>query len=112
MTRLLFPKSAQTGLSISIQKRVPILIAMNFILILYFILASLTRYLADPEESRLFFITINASLSLFLVSQVLVKVKRFTAASIVSTLAMLLNTVWLCTHPFSVVCRVNSAQPS
>jgi hypothetical protein len=30
----------------------------------------------------------------------------------VSTLAMLLNTVWLCTHPFSVVCRVNSAQPS
>ena len=95
MMRLLFPLSAQTGLSISIRKRVPILIAMNFVLILYFILASLTRYLANPEESRVFFITVNASLSLFLVSQGLVKARHYTAASMISTLAMLLNTVWL-----------------
>ena len=95
MTRLLFPQSAQTGLLISIRKRVPILITMNFFLIIYFILASLTRYLANPEESRVFFITVNASLSLFLVSLGLVRARRYTAASMLSTLAMLFNTVLL-----------------
>ena len=95
MTRLLFPQSAQTGLSISIRKRVPILITMNLFLIMYFVLASLTRYLASPEESRVFFITVNASLSLFLVSLGLVRARRYTAASILSTLAMLFNTVLL-----------------
>ena len=95
MTGFLFPKDIQDNLPISMRKRVPMLIATNIIMILYLILASLTRYLANPVEARVFFIAINATQSLYLVSLVLIKGRLFVIASVVSTLAMLLNTIWL-----------------
>lgn len=95
MIRWFFPESVRAGLPVADRKRVPVLVSMNFILILFFLLAAFTRYRAFPESSGRFFVAIVATTSLFAASLALVRVKRYAAASLLSTVGMLLNTSWM-----------------
>jgi methyl-accepting chemotaxis protein len=95
MIRWFFPESVRAGLPVADRKRVPVLVSMNFILILFFLLAAFTRYRAFPESSGWFFVAIVATTALFVASLALVRAGRYAAASLLSTIGMLLNTSWM-----------------
>ncbi|OHD16582.1 MAG: hypothetical protein A2087_04180 [Spirochaetes bacterium GWD1_61_31] len=80
---------------ISLLKRVPILINLNYLLIAYFMFASFTRYLTDPTNVKLFFIAVNVTNGAFLISQILVRLRRYLAASTLSTLGILCDSLWI-----------------
>ncbi len=95
MLKFFFPESARAGLAISERKRVPVLVYMNMVLLAFFSLAGFTRYRAYPENSKVFFITLLATCALFLLSLLLVRLRRYSLASYLSTTGMLLNTLWI-----------------
>ncbi|HOT58137.1 MAG TPA: hypothetical protein PLJ83_00580, partial [Spirochaetales bacterium] len=95
MIKLFFPLKHRENLPIEFIKRVPILINTNFILILYFVFASFTRYRADPEATRIFFIAVLASCSSFVISLMLIRFKHYIIASTFSMLGIFLNSLWI-----------------
>lgn len=95
MIKFFFPESNRIGLPISITKRIPILLNVNIILVFYFFLASYTRLKADPSHTVPFFIAVNGTSMLYILSLFLVKGKRYMIASVVSTNAVLLDILWI-----------------
>lgn len=95
MIRWFFPESVRAGLPVAARKRVPVLVSMNFILIMFFLLGAFTRYRAFPESSARFFSAIVATTSLFAASLAFVRAGRYATASLLSTMGMLLNTSWM-----------------
>ncbi len=95
MIQYFFPEAHRESLSVSARKRVPILVTLDFVLIAFFFLSSLLRYRAYPESSFVFFVAVLASSCLFIVSLVLVRLRRYVGASVVSSAGMLLNTFWI-----------------
>lgn len=83
------------GLPLAQRKRLPILVSMNLLLTAYFYLSAFTRYRAQPEELLAFMLAVFASSSLYLVSLGLLRLGRFGLASYLSSLATLLNVVWI-----------------
>jgi len=95
MIRFFFPEKDQNLLSVSLRKRIPILINANMLLFVYFLLATYTRYRGDPQGTTAFMYSVIVTDLLFIVSLALVKARRYGWASWVSTLAMLLNVMWI-----------------
>ncbi len=95
MIKLFFPLKHRENLPIEFIKRVPILINTNIILIAYFVFASFTRYRAEPEAARTFFIAVIASCSAFLVSLALIRFKHYIIASGFSMFGIFLNSLWI-----------------
>ncbi len=90
-----FPELARAALSIAERKRVPILVYMNIVLLAFFLLAGITRYSAFPEKSLGLLIALVATSIIFPFSLLLVRLKRYSLASYLSTTGMLLNTLWM-----------------
>ncbi|MBN2873996.1 MAG: hypothetical protein JXM71_02780 [Spirochaetales bacterium] len=95
MIRFFFPDAERASLPLSLSRRVPILVGTDVLLILYFLLASVTRYLGDPEGSLAFVVAVGSTETLFVASLALVRGGRYRAASFISTLGVLLNVLWL-----------------
>ncbi|NCN05639.1 MAG: hypothetical protein GW949_08405 [Spirochaetales bacterium] len=95
MVRFFFSDKDKEGLPIGLQKRIPILVNLIFILLGYFIFASTTRYLADPENSAFFFYSVLSTNLVFILSLVLVRKKRYSLAANLSMIGLLLNSLWI-----------------
>jgi len=95
MTRLFFPEAHRKDLTIVLLKRVPILINLNILLIFYFLFASVTRFRVDPVGMRTFLIAINLTSITFLISLLLIRLRHYISASTVSTLGILINSLWI-----------------
>lgn len=95
MIRWFFPESVRAGLPVADRKRVPVLASMNILLVVFFLLAAYTRYRAFPENSARFFAAVVATTALFAASLALIRARRYAAASLLSTIGMLLNTSWM-----------------
>lgn len=95
MLNFFFPVKHRKGLPISLLKRIPILVNLNVILVFYFAFAAYTRYRADPIGSASFFHIVMVTNSAFLISLVLIRFKKYLAASSVSMVALLLESLWI-----------------
>ncbi len=95
MLSLFFPRKHRENLSIDYIKRVPILVYTNLILLLYFLVAAYSRYKADPVGAKAFLNAVLATLTLFPVSLILVRLKLYLPASVASMLGIFLNTAWI-----------------
>ena len=95
MIRFFFPADRRERLPLSLARRVPILVGTNFLLIFYFLLASVTRYRGDPEGSLAFVVAVGSTELLFFASLFLVRAEHYRSASLVGTVAVLLNVIWL-----------------
>ncbi|OHD18709.1 MAG: hypothetical protein A2Y38_09390 [Spirochaetes bacterium GWB1_59_5] len=95
MMRFFFPVQDRSSLSVSLQKRLPILINANMLLFVYFLAATFIRYRGDPAGTRSFLIAVIATDVLYPISLALVKGRRYGAAAWVSTFAMFLNVLWI-----------------
>lgn len=90
-----FPEKNREGLPIGLLKRIPILINLNLILVLYFLFASFTRFRADPANSAMFFYAVLATNILFFFSFVSIRRTNYRLASWLSMIGLLLNSLWI-----------------
>jgi len=95
MNNFFFPERDRSGLTLSISKRMPILINLNFILVAYFALATYTRYKTSPAVMLPLLLSVNCTSLLFLVSLALIRFRRYMMASTVSIVGILMDTLWL-----------------
>lgn len=95
MLKIFFPKEHRIGLPIATLKRVPILVNLNIIVILYFILACYARYKTDPVGFRIFVIVVTVTSLLYVTSLLLVRLRHYLSASILSDIGLLLDTLWI-----------------
>lgn len=95
MIRFFFPEKDRGALSLTLQKRIPILVYANALLFVYFLAATFTRYRGDPEGTLDFLVAVVATDFLFILSLVLVKARRYGAAAWISTFGMFLNVIWI-----------------
>jgi methyl-accepting chemotaxis protein len=95
MIGFFFPENHRKGLPIGLVKRIPILINLNVILVLYFIFASFTRYRADPVNSAMFFYAVMATNMLFFLSFASIRSTKYLVASWLSMIGLLLNSLWI-----------------
>ncbi len=95
MHKFFFPLKDRIGLPLSIGKRMPILINLNVMLIAYFILATVTRFKADPKAMLPLLVAVNATSVIFLVSLAFIRFRRYMVASVISVSGILLDTLWI-----------------
>lgn len=79
----------------SVTKRIPILVGMDVLLIFYFLIAAVTRYSTAPDSSRGFFTAVLLTNTLFIVSLFMIRVRRYTAASVIGSCAILVQVSWI-----------------
>ncbi len=92
---IVFPPKNRTALPPAVEKRIPILVGMDVMLILYFVFAGYSRYAGSPSQAGTFFRAVLATTPLFVLSLCLVRFRRYFAASLVGTLTTLLQLSWL-----------------
>jgi methyl-accepting chemotaxis protein len=93
---ILFPPRHRESVSVAVARRVPFLVNTDLVLLLFFIGASTTRYIAHPEAYRSFFIAVTAtSLLAYPLSLGLVRFRRYEAAAAVSGISTLFNVCWM-----------------
>ncbi len=91
-----FPARDRGTVPISIQRRIPFLVNTDLVMLLFFLVASTVRFMAQPAEYRSFFFAVWAtSLAGYTSSLVLVRRKRYGLASYAGTVSSLLNVCWL-----------------
>ncbi len=95
MHKFFFPERDRIGLPLSLSKRMPILINLNFILIAYFALATYTRYKTDPTLLLPLLLSVNGTSGLFLMSLALIRLRKYMMASTISIVGILMDTLWL-----------------
>ena len=87
-TYFFLPKGSTT-LDAATYRRLPYLVGMNFLLLAFFFLSSLMRYLSNTAVYGTFFEAICASELFFVLSLVLLKSRQPLASSYVGTLGIL-----------------------
>lgn len=92
---LVFTQENDPSLPMAWRKRIPFLVGMDLVMVVYFSGSSFLRFRHDPEAYGAFFAAVNATNLVCLASLALVRLRRYTAASIVSTLAILLQVLWI-----------------
>jgi methyl-accepting chemotaxis protein len=95
MIRFFFPEKDRGSLSLTLQKRIPILVYANLLLFAYFLAATFTRYRGDPEGTLDFLVAVIATNMLFIVSLALVRARRYGPAAWISTLGMFFMVMWI-----------------
>ncbi|MBL8965956.1 MAG: hypothetical protein JNG85_03040 [Spirochaetaceae bacterium] len=95
MVRLFIKDSALEGLSATMKRRIPFLVYMNVVLILGFVAISLVRFMASPALYLRFFLAVIVTESCFMASLVLLRIRRFFAASYLASAGTMLNVLWL-----------------
>lgn len=90
-----FPPEARHGLPAATTRRIPFLVWMDILLILYFLAAGLMRYRANPEVFGRFLVAVSCTEVFFLASLFLVRKGKFRAASYVGGIGPLLNVAWI-----------------
>jgi methyl-accepting chemotaxis protein len=95
IVELFFPREHAAVLGQRERSRVPYLVGADLLLILYFLLAAGIRFRADPAGNAAFFIGICFSELVFTASLVLVRFRRYVAASYAGSAAILLNVLWV-----------------
>jgi len=93
--KIFFPPDHRALLPISIAKRIPPLIVVNVVLFLFFHLAGVSRFAAHPDQYRLFYSAVAITSIAHPLSLILVRLRRYAAASLLGSFAMLLNVLWL-----------------
>lgn len=91
----LFPEPERRRLPVEIAKRIPPLVLTDIVLPIYLVLATVTRYLDDPERNFWFLVSVTSTSALYLVSLGLIRARAYRVASYLSSLGMILNVLWV-----------------
>lgn len=91
----LFPEPERQRLPVEIAKRIPPLVLTDIVLPIYLVLATVTRYLDDPERNFWFLVSVTSTSTLYLVSLGLIRARAYRVASYLSRLGMILNVLWV-----------------
>lgn len=92
----LFPVDHRNSVPAAAQKRIPHLVNTNLVMLFFFLLASIARYVAHPVEYRAFAIAVLAtSLAGYPLSFSLVRLRRYRSASYAGSVSTLLNVCWM-----------------
>jgi methyl-accepting chemotaxis protein len=90
-----FPDRDSERLSAGLRRRIPFLVWMNILLVVYFPFAAFVRGRARSEEFASFFIAIGITEFVFFASLGLVRARRYVAASYAASLGTVANILWL-----------------
>ena len=93
--RVFFHESDKSRLNPELERRIPLLVGMDLLLLLYFPLTAYLRFKAEPEAYRNFFVAILATEMVFIASLALVRSARYNAASYIGSIGTLVNVVWI-----------------
>jgi methyl-accepting chemotaxis protein len=90
-----FPAKSRKALPLAISKRIAFLVGMDLLLFVYFGAAGFVEFRADTLVYAPFFAAVTCTEAFFAASLALIRLGRYKAASILSGVGILLNTVWL-----------------
>lgn len=95
ITDIFFPKKHQSGLTLSLKKRVPFIVATDLILLIYFIFSAYQRFSAQREAALMFFVLVCITSIAFIASLLFIRLKKYSIASVLTGWACLINLCWL-----------------